>query len=177
MATPATSHYQREKIALPEIASESNVILAPDLRAVTCVILLARGSSNGVRPVRHRVSKPHGLSACLKEAGRREDACPDLYPERVLLKLRAGTCANISTVLEPGLTRAEFIRLAIDEKIAQLRREAGIGVERGVGTVVIGRDQTVGMIRCPDPTNRADDEKKRELLGPPEPPFPVGASL
>jgi hypothetical protein len=166
MATPAISHYQREKIALPEIASKSNVILAPDLRAVTCVILLARGSSNGVRPVRHRVSKPHGLSACLKEAGRREDACPDLYPQRVLLKLTAGTCANISTVLKPGLTRAEFIRLAIDEKIAQLRREAGIGVERGVGTAVIGRDQTVGMISCPDMATQADDEKKRELLGP-----------
>jgi hypothetical protein len=55
-------------------------------------------------------------------------------------------------VLKPGLTRAEFIRLAIDEKIAQLRREAGIGVERGVGTAVIGRDQTVGMISCPDMT-------------------------
>jgi hypothetical protein len=102
----------------------------------------------------------------LKEAGRREEPVPTLYPERVLLKLTAGTCANISTVLKPGLTRAEFIRLAIDEKIAQLRREAGIGVERGVGTAVIGRDQTVGMISCPDMTTQADDEKKRELLGP-----------
>src|SRR3954447_21483155 len=56
----------------PEIASESNVILAPDLRAVTCAILLAAESGNGVRPVHHRVAKPHRLSACLKEAGRRE---------------------------------------------------------------------------------------------------------
>jgi hypothetical protein len=113
----------------------------------------------------------------LKEAGRREEPVPTLYPERVLLKLTAGTCANISTVLKPGLTRAEFIRLAIDEKIAQLRREAGIGVERGVGTAVIGRDQTVGMISCPDMTTQADDEKKRELLGPPARHRPAGASL
>src|SRR4051794_6108433 len=65
---------------------------------MTCAILVAVGSKPG---------------------GERMPV-PTLYPERVLLKLRAGTCANISTVLKPGLTRADFIRLAIDEKIAQL---------------------------------------------------------
>ena len=124
-----------------------------DLRGGDLCYSAGQRKSNGICPVRHRVSKPHGLSACLKEAGRREEPVPTLYPERVLLKLRAGTCANISTVLKPGLTRAEFIRLAIDEKIAQPRREAGIGVERGVETAVIGRDQTVGMISCPDMTD------------------------
>src|SRR5215204_2946895 len=88
------------------MAPESNAILAPDIRAVTCAILVAVGS----RP------------------GGERTPVPTLYPERVLLKLRAGTCANINAVLKPGLTRAEFIRVAIDEKIAQLRREAGIGV-------------------------------------------------
>jgi hypothetical protein len=31
---------------------------------------------------------------------------PTLYPERVLLKLRAGTCANINAVLKPELIGA-----------------------------------------------------------------------
>ena len=29
---------------------------------------------------------------------------PTLYPERVLLKLRAGTCANINAMLKPAET-------------------------------------------------------------------------
>ena len=98
---------------------------------------------------------------------------PTLYSERVLLKLRAGTLANITSVLTPGLTRAEFIRLAIDEKIAQLRRDAGIGVV----TVVIGRDQTVGVASSPDTANQADGEDKREVLGLPAPVRPAGASF
>ena len=97
---------------------------------------------------------------------------PTLYPERVLLKLRAGTLETITAVLKPGLTRAEFIRLAIDEKIAQLRREAGIGVV----TVVIGNDQTVGVASSAGTANQADGEDKRELLGLPAPSVPAGAS-
>jgi len=98
---------------------------------------------------------------------------PTLYPERVLLKLRAGPCANISAVLKPGLTRTEFIRLAIDEKIAQLRREAGIGVV----TVVIGKDQTVGAASLAGTANQADGEDRREPPGLPAPVVPAGASF
>src|SRR5215210_1469050 len=80
---------------------------------------------------------------------------PTLDPERVLRKLRAGTCVNIQSVLTPGLTRAAFIRLAVDEKIAQLRRDAGIGV---VTTA-----------------NQPEGEEQREPL--PAPSLPWGASF
>ena len=90
---------------------------------------------------------------------------PTLYPERALLKLRAGTLANITSVLPPGLTRAEFIRLAIDEKIAQLRREAG---------VVIGDDQTADGASTPD--EQANGEGKRARPGLPARSLLAGAS-
>jgi len=80
---------------------------------------------------------------------------PTLYPERVLLKLRAGTLVNIQSVLTPGLTRAAFIRQAGDEKIAQLRRDAGIGV----GTTA----------------NQPKGEEQRELS--PVPSLPRGTSF
>ena len=92
---------------------------------------------------------------------------PTLYPERVLLKLRAGTLADITSALRPGLTRAEFIRLAIDEKIAQLRCDAG---------AVIGNDQTADGAGRPDTAQQADREDKQELLELPTPSLPAGAS-
>ena len=115
---------------------------------VTCAILLTEKAVMG--SALFATGSQTVRAERLLEGGREErGARLRPVPGARVFKLTAGTCANISTVLKPGLTRAEFIRLAIDEKIAQLRREAGIGVERGVGTVVIGRDQTVGMIAVP----------------------------
>lgn len=98
---------------------------------------------------------------------------PTLYPERVLLKLRAGTLESIASVLNHGLTRAEFIRLAIDEKIAQHRREAGIGVV----TAVIGKHRTEGIAGLPDTANQTDGEDNGERPGLPAPYAPAGASF